>query len=62
MASSWGLAFLALRMIEASRVFLGNGTPLHLGAKCNGWEWQMSKIIREPSLRWRADILKKETA
>ena len=31
-------------------------------AWCNEWEWQMSKIIREPLLRWRADILKKETA
>jgi hypothetical protein len=31
-------------------------------AWCNEWKWQTSKIIREPLLRWRADILKKETA
>jgi LytS/YehU family sensor histidine kinase len=44
-----------------SRILLG----IHLTPPwvwCNGWEWQMSKIIREPLLRWRADILKKETA
>jgi hypothetical protein len=31
-------------------------------ARSNGWEWQMSKIIREPLPRWKADFLKKETA
>jgi hypothetical protein len=32
------------------------------GTRLNGWEWQMSKIIREPLLRWKANFLKKETA
>jgi hypothetical protein len=31
-------------------------------AQCSEGEWQMSKIIREPLLRWKADFLKKETA
>jgi hypothetical protein len=30
--------------------------------RLNGWECQMSKIIPEPLLRWKANFLKKETA
>ena len=53
--------FLAVERMEGAKACFVLG--MHLtppSARSKGWKWQMSKIIREPLPRWKADFLRKE--